>query len=343
MQTVEFPCPTCRNLLQVPADKAGKQAKCPQCATLATIPTTSAIPSAIAPARVVSSQIRARGFSDAALDYDDDDVDELDPRAAARARRRQWWWCRLALMVMFSGGCVIVVSLLIEQIAHIIMTVFFINFLSGSYTVRVGDDPFKGIRIIVRVSRSLMLLGSLGCFVGYCLNLLGPRKVAPLALTGGAVAVGGLNLILALIFRVIFSFSIRDGLPMPVWMHFVGSDGLLGVSTTELLFHRVMVNLFFAIEWVIVGFLLWVLLRTMRKKRLAPPVLGVAIAAVVFGVVQMIIQLIMSCISVEPGGFKAFIWTYLITQWIGFFFQVAVVTALLLQMLRVRSAAEDAT
>jgi hypothetical protein len=347
MQTVEFPCPTCRNLLQVPADKAGKQAKCPQCSTLATIPTVSAIPSAIEPARAASSLPRASRIPDADLDDDDDELDELDPKAAARARRRQWWWCQLALIVAFSGGCVVVVALLLEQIAHLILTVYTINGLSG--TIRIDSDPFKAVRIIVRISRPLMFLGAFGCFVGYCLNFLGPRKIAPLALTGAAVFVGGLNLILALIFRIYYSFDVRDELfGLPVWMHpragVVAYDRTFGASSTELVFHRVMVNLFFAMEWVVVGFLLWVLLRAMRKKRLAPPVLGVTIAAVVFGVVQMIIQLVMTFLTPESeSGNKAVTWTYLITQWIGFFFQVAVVAALLVQMLRVRSAADDLT
>jgi hypothetical protein len=343
MQTVEFPCPTCRNLLQVPADKAGKQAKCPQCATLATIPAASAIPSAIEPARAASSVPRASRFPDADLDDDDEDVDELDPKAAARARRRQWWWCQVALIVAFGGGCVVVVALLLEQIAHLILTVDIINALNR--TIRMESDPYKAVRIIVRISRPLMFLGSFGCFVGYCLNFLGPRKIAPLALTGATVVVGGLNLIFALIFRIYFSFDIRDDLfGLPVWMHFISGGGFFGVSTTELLFHRVMVNFFFAMEWVLVGFLLWVLLRTMRKKRLTNPVLGVAIAAAIFGVGQLVIQLILAILKAESeSGAKGIIWTYLITQWIGFFFQVAVVATLLVQMLRVRSAADDVT
>jgi hypothetical protein len=337
MDNVEFRCPSCKNLLQVPADKAGKQAKCPHCATLVIIPGPVGVSTAVSTAPLSAPE---------RLDAGDEDEDVFDPKAAARARRTQWWFTRLALVVMFSGGCIIIFGLLVEQIAHLILSINLINALSDTRGGSISEDPFKAVRIIIRIARPLIWLGSLTCVAGYALNALGPRKVAPLALTAGAVVLGGLNLILAGIFRLFYSFSIRDELGgMPVWMHFVPArGGLYGASTTELIFHRVMVNLLFALEWVVVGFLLFVLLREMRKKRMSMPVLYVAIVAAVFAIVQMLYQLILACITVESlDGAKAVSWIYLITQWLGFFFQLVVLGLMLWQMLKVRSAAEDAT
>jgi hypothetical protein len=340
MDNVEFRCPSCKNLLQVPADKAGKQAKCPHCATLVIIPGPVGVSTAVATAPLPAPE---------RLDAGDEDEDVFDPRAAARARRTQWWFTRLALVVMFSGGCIVVAGLLIEQIAHLIMTVQLVKGLSGSVEViRPGDDPDKGARIIVRITRILIWLGSLVCVSGYALNFLGPRKIAPLALTGGCVLLGGLNLILAGIFRIFYSFSVREGLSLPIWLYFftTPSHGYssYGVSTTELIFHRVMVNLLFALEWVVVGFLLFVLMREMRKKRLSMPILYVSIVAAVFAFLQMLYQLILACLTPESvDGAKAMAWIYLITLWLGFFFQMVVLGLMLWQMLKVRSAAEEAT
>jgi LSD1 subclass zinc finger protein len=41
MEFVQFPCPSCRQLLQLPADSAGKNFRCPQCQYVGTMPASS--------------------------------------------------------------------------------------------------------------------------------------------------------------------------------------------------------------------------------------------------------------------------------------------------------------
>jgi hypothetical protein len=349
MPTLEFRCPGCQHPLQVDSANAGKKAKCPHCGALALIPGAPATNNLPAAPRVARRDD----------DEDEGEEDVLDPREAARAKRRQWRMARIALIVIVSGIGVIIAGLVLEQVFHVLLTIGLVKLLTASATSPPSggggggggissDDVAKAMQILVGCSQLIRWLGALTCVVGYGLLLLGPRKVGPMVLAGAAFVLGGINLILALVFRVFFSFSLRDDVGrVPIWLHLGPSrfrgGGDFGVSMTEIIFHRIMVNLFFALEWVVVGFVLWVLLREMRRKRMATPVLVVAIAAGVFAVLQLFYQLIIACITPESeGGIKALLWIYLITYWLGFFAQVGIYGALIMQMLKVRSAAEEA-
>ena len=71
---------------------------------------------------------------------------------------------------------------------------------------------------------------------------------------------------------------------------------------------------------------------------------SVGMGAAVFAILQLLYQLIPACITPDSAdGYKALAWIHLITHWLGFILQAAVLGAMIWQFLVVRSAADEMT
>jgi hypothetical protein len=236
MELITFQCDGCQQVLRVGADKAGLQAKCPRCSKPLLIPSAStAVQEAPQPApiRVRQPARRDDGYAedrseddrprgrrdrrDEEDDYDDrprrgrgrDDYDEEDydddrpRRRRPPVRRPKWHLVRVGLLIVSIGACVLAGGYAVHMISDLLLVIALAGKKAG---------PASAFVTVEKVARVIMYLAAVGMVVGYVFGIFAPNKNGAMPLGIVVLALGGINLILRLIFWLlpIFGSGVRS-------------------------------------------------------------------------------------------------------------------------------------
>jgi hypothetical protein len=306
MELITFSCSACQQVLKVSAENAGKQAKCPRCGAAMVIPNTSTTrgtgganppPRSRAPREEEFEEIepeprprrsRPRPPEDEyeedrprrprrREDDDDDDYDRRErpkrraerheeeeyeeeyerKRPAGMSTRKKWGFVRLGVLLVFIGACALCAFGGLQVISDLL---FMISMMASK---DIGMGAFK---VIMRIGHGLALAGGITALVGYVFFIFVPNKngTFPLAIT--LLALGGVNLIVNILFRLVPMFKSH-----PFGLDFVPivfPGAALSDSPAGALILSILAILFLGAEFIIAPLFFMAVSRAIKSRYL---------------------------------------------------------------------------
>jgi hypothetical protein len=331
MDLITFSCDACHQVLKVSADNAGKQAKCPRCGAAMVIPNASGPTAGrrgraededveARPARPRSrreddyeeEEDRPRRPKRREDDYEEegrprrarrreeDDEDDRDrprrrgdrseeeeddydrPRRQGMSVRKKWGFVRLGLLLVFIAACVLAGAALLIAVANLL---FMISIIAQK---DIGLSAFK---VIVRIGHGIAFCAALTAIVGYVFCVFVPNKFGTLALAITTLVLGGVNLVVHILFRIVPMFKTRQVFGMQ--FDDIASLFMPGAALTESQAGAFILSLFVVLllgaELILFPIFLWAVCRAAKDRWYGGSCIGVAILAGVVTALQLIV------------------------------------------------------
>jgi hypothetical protein len=242
--------------------------------------------------------------------YAQDEYEDARPRRGGS----KWAMPRIGLLIQFIANCVIAGAFVLQVICYLLMTIAIIRLMAGSMVDMHGPFGMFGIGqaagVLLKIAEILTLGASVASIVAYVFWILGPKErgMMPMAIT--AVALGGVGLILAFIFRFLLFFSSSPvaggGHPFFPW------------------FMLLVVMLLYGGELIATALYLGGMAKSHPKGRRLPGIGGVLILASVYTGLRLILWIFLYVVAIggSRGGMgpdtgKAMVWIMLLLLWAG--------------------------